>query len=254
MKGNAKPEYTKVEDLPAPRKGRGGYRDKSPEQRCSYTTPDGTPCRAARRRNSNFCIGHDQAWQEQRKLAFALRREATSADDVSTSEGIHHLIQVTIEDLREGRIPVNVANSIGYLAQLLMTNLPPLVKERKANDADDVNVVDIHKRFRQVVADGLLEEQEKEIRSLGDDAYPLQAAKKYADSLRKQGKLKLEDLIRVVRRAYGDSGPPPAASVQVPPSPSAAAAPQPPAPGGSTDPLADFLEQEAALHPPEKEK
>jgi hypothetical protein len=120
-------------------------------------------------------------------VALEAKARLRNSDDTSTAEGIHTLINATIEDVRENRIPINTANCIGYLSQLLMANLERLDKERKANDPDHVNIVDLNKRFHQVLADDMLDKQEEEIRRLGENAFPLQAAKNHAEYLRRKG-------------------------------------------------------------------
>ena len=37
-----------------------------PEKRCKYRTERGTPCRAARRKDSEYCIFHDRDFQRHR--------------------------------------------------------------------------------------------------------------------------------------------------------------------------------------------
>jgi hypothetical protein len=181
--------YTPVEDLPEPRKrpGRhGGYRQPAPDKLCTYVTPEGTPCRAGRMRNSNYCIGHDQQWRENYKAAVMARGQLARSEDACTVEGLFQLIRGTIEAVQEGRIAPNVANSVAYQAQILLTHVSALERERKAHDPDDVPMVDIRSEFTRISADAVLNRHEEEVRRLGNLAFPADAAKNHIAELRRQ--------------------------------------------------------------------
>jgi hypothetical protein len=190
MSANTNPPRTKVEDLPPPRKSRrGGYRQTPPEKLCAYKTSEGTPCRAAKMPNSNFCIAHDFAAREARAQAFETQARLARSEDLSTVEGLHSLMRSTVEGMQNGRIAPNVANSIGYLAQVMLSQLPHLHRERKEKDPNNKPLVELEKRLKQIVADQILDDQEQIIRKLkknGQSAWPLDAAEKFTEELRRK--------------------------------------------------------------------
>ncbi len=152
-----------------------------PEMRCKYRTAKGTPCRAARRKDSEYCIFHDRDFQRHRNEIKGARTMLDRRKKPESAEGIHAVLARNIEELRQGKIEPRVANSIAYHAQILMANLPNLKRERA-----ELIPASIEERFGELVVDAALEECEKEIRKAGDNAYPAKVASRLADQAKER--------------------------------------------------------------------
>lgn len=147
-----------------------------PERRCTYRTQGGTPCRAARRKDSDYCIYHDKNFQKRRNEARACRTILDRRKQPDSAEGIHALLIRNVEELRSGKIEPRVANSIAYQAQLMKANLPELQRERS-----QLLPGHLEERLQNIVVDNMLEECEGEIRDAGDNAHPVKVAQRVAD-------------------------------------------------------------------------
>lgn len=152
-----------------------------PEMRCKHRNAKGTPCRAARRKDSKFCIFHDMEFQKRHNEMKAARKMLDRRKAPDTAEGIHALLLRNIEELRGGKIEPRVANSIAYHAQILMANLRNLKHERA-----ELIPSSIEQRFQELLVDAALEECEKEIRKAGDNAYPAVVARRTADQAKER--------------------------------------------------------------------
>ncbi len=105
-----------------------------PEKRCAHRTQQGAPCRAARWRASRFCIFHDPNFRKLRKHLEERRKSAGRQTPMRTPEGIHQMLEDAAKDVREKRISHSEAGIIGYLGQVMISNLKNLPP------ADDPNV------------------------------------------------------------------------------------------------------------------
>ena len=152
-----------------------------PEKRCKHRTEKGTPCRAARRKESDYCIYHDKEFQERRKEAKAARIMLDRRKRPDSAEGIHALLVRNVEELREGKIEPRVANSIAYHAQVMRSNLGDLQLERS-------KLIPGHMedRLQDLIVDSILDKHEKEIRKAGDNAYPAAVAERMAEQAKAQ--------------------------------------------------------------------
>jgi hypothetical protein len=97
-----------------------------PEKRCGHRTQRGTPCCAARWRASRFCIFHDPNFRKVRKHLAERRESAGKQTTTRTAEGIHQMLENAVQDVREKRISSAEASSIGYLGQVMISNLKNL--------------------------------------------------------------------------------------------------------------------------------
>ena len=147
-----------------------------PEKRCKHRTEKGTPCRAARRKESEYCIFHDREFQQHRNEIKGARTMLDRRKTPDSAEGIHALLIRNVEELRQGKIDPRVANSIAYHAQLLMANLDDLKSERSK-----LIPASVEERFQELIVDHALEECEAEIRKAGDNAYPATVARRTAE-------------------------------------------------------------------------
>ena len=90
---------------------------------CKYIKADGEQCRANAMKNSDYCFAHNPDTQTERHLAVVKgglnsRRVALYLEPLSirTPQEIGLLLEDTINRVRGGEIPSNIANSIGFLA------------------------------------------------------------------------------------------------------------------------------------------
>lgn len=99
---------------------------------CSATKPDDSKCQAPALPGSEFCFFHDPSKAEERREAQAQggrqnrmkTLEATAQDvKVEDSGDARALLVQTINQVRKGEIDPRVANSVGFLANILIKAL-----------------------------------------------------------------------------------------------------------------------------------
>jgi hypothetical protein len=74
-------------------------------------------------RDSEFCAGHDPKWQERRKRTMETRELIRRGRQPRIVEGVFQLVPMMIEDLREGRISVQMASTVGQILQFVINAL-----------------------------------------------------------------------------------------------------------------------------------
>ena len=151
------------------------------EKRCKYRTEKGTPCRAARRKESDYCIFHDKEFRERHQELQAARTMLDRRKTPDSAEGVHALLFRNVEELRQGKIEPRVANSIAYHAQLMMGNLTRLERERSGLIPGTME-----ERLSDLVVDEMLDRAESEIAAGGKNARPVPAAKNYAEHAKRE--------------------------------------------------------------------
>jgi hypothetical protein len=96
---------------------------------CTATKQDATKCQAAAIPGSEFCFFHDPSKAEKRREAQAqggrqnrMKTLEASAPDVKVEDSgdAIALISETINQVRKGQIDPRVANSVGFLANILI--------------------------------------------------------------------------------------------------------------------------------------
>ena len=96
---------------------------------CSATKPDESKCNAAAIPGSEFCFFHDPSNAEKRREAQAqggrqnrMKTLESTAPDVKVEDcgDAIALISETINQVRKGQIDPRVANSVGFLANILI--------------------------------------------------------------------------------------------------------------------------------------
>jgi len=96
---------------------------------CAAKRQDGVVCQTAALLESDFCYFHDPTKADERKQAQALggrqhriRTLNASTPDVTIKEcgDVIALISETINQVRKGTIDPRIANSVGYLANVLI--------------------------------------------------------------------------------------------------------------------------------------
>ena len=104
--------------------------------KCRATTKDGKPCRADAQAGSKYCFFHDpdQAAARQEatvkggragKLATLAQVKPWRGQDVAflhspDTEELVTLLADTIDDVRTGQVDPKIANSVGYLAGIIL--------------------------------------------------------------------------------------------------------------------------------------
>jgi hypothetical protein len=127
----------------------------APKKSCAATKRNGKACEAAALPGSHFCFFHDPAKAAARRKAqsrggLANRMATLPADapDVKVEDGadVVKLLSSTINQVRRGEIDPRVGNSVGYLANIVLTatgqrelesriaELESLVKSRRPSE------------------------------------------------------------------------------------------------------------------------
>ena len=105
---------------------RGGDSASVPEERrCTHVYGDGRRCKQRRWREKELCFHHDPEAAELRKPKGVPVSELRM---ISATE-VHALLTKALEDLQAKRINPGEAYAIGYLAQLVLTNLKAMGEE-----------------------------------------------------------------------------------------------------------------------------
>lgn len=93
------------------------------ENQCNYIKEDGGQCNARPMKESKYCFSHNPDTQVEKHLAvvkggFASKRVELGLEPLSikTPQEISQLLENTINEVRDGRMPPNIANTIGFLA------------------------------------------------------------------------------------------------------------------------------------------
>lgn len=95
------------------------------ERRCTHVMADGQRCRQRRWAGKELCFQHDPEAAEQRKQQ---GKRWSHLRLVSATE-VQEILARTLEKVEQGRLPVNRAYAVGYLAQLLLGNLKEARRE-----------------------------------------------------------------------------------------------------------------------------
>jgi len=96
-------------------------------QRCAQTRANGERCGGFAVIGSAYCFAHDPAQAEKRDDARRRGGEAGRIEPLGESSislrslgDVLGLVELTINDVRAGRVDVKVANAVGYLANVAM--------------------------------------------------------------------------------------------------------------------------------------
>lgn len=94
---------------------------------CQFTKSDGEQCRAKSMAEATFCFSHNPESREDKHLA-VVKGGLNSRNlelnlptlDLKTPQQVIKLLEDTINRVREGGVPPNIANTVGYLAGHLL--------------------------------------------------------------------------------------------------------------------------------------
>ncbi len=97
-----------------------------PEKRCQEKRKNGTQCKAARTRGSEYCLFH-HPFVEQR------RDELDRLDELELrqSSDIHKLLAEAVEGVKSGKLKAQQAYALQGLVKLLRENRQDVVREEK---------------------------------------------------------------------------------------------------------------------------
>src|SRR6266849_5489623 len=118
---------------------------------CCHQHEDGTNCKAPAQSGKDYCFFHDPAQKEKRAEANrnggAMRGRREEAMpllppnlppiSLKTPAAVAGLYEETINHVRQGQIDLRAANTIGYLATMLLTALETTARaERQKEEAE----------------------------------------------------------------------------------------------------------------------
>ncbi len=90
--------------------------------KCTYTKTNGERCGANAMKKSNYCFAHNPDTKEDHSLAVVKGGKSSKRDrlslperDVKTPSDVVEILEETINGVRNGSIPPNVANTIAYI-------------------------------------------------------------------------------------------------------------------------------------------
>ena len=93
--------------------------------KCALIKGNGEQCKGYAVSGSKYCFAHDPAQETKRKQAQRKGGEAgrvatlpESSLSIRNMSDVLELIELTINDVRTGRLDVKVANAVGYLANV----------------------------------------------------------------------------------------------------------------------------------------
>lgn len=91
--------------------------------RCQFIKDSGEQCEGMAMKDATFCFTHNPETQEEKHLASVKGGENSKKNildlesvAVQTPQQVVVLLESTINGVRSGEIPPNIANTIGYLA------------------------------------------------------------------------------------------------------------------------------------------
>lgn len=93
------------------------------ENQCIYIKEDGEQCNAKPIKGSQYCFSHNPDTKIEKHLAVVkggLNSKKVNLNltplSIKEAKEVAHLLEDTINGVRSGEIPPNIANTIGYLA------------------------------------------------------------------------------------------------------------------------------------------
>ncbi|OGM25740.1 hypothetical protein A3D00_03355 [Candidatus Woesebacteria bacterium RIFCSPHIGHO2_02_FULL_38_9] len=93
------------------------------ERQCKYIKDNGEQCSATPMKDADYCFSHNPDTQVEKHLAVVkggLNSKKVNLDlgplSIKDPQEVATLLEDTINGVRSGEIPPNIANTIGYLA------------------------------------------------------------------------------------------------------------------------------------------
>jgi len=105
-----------------------------PDKRCTFLFADGRRCRMLQTRTDSTLCPHHAKEEAQQREAEKLKAElACLSGSVNSVTQICEVLGKVFNALAENRISARTANTLGYLAQLMLQSAPSV--RREVNDA-----------------------------------------------------------------------------------------------------------------------
>ena len=98
------------------------------DRKCKHTLDDGKRCNAYALTDKDYCFSHDPESREAKAIAtrngglvkqIKINGEL-QAIDVKTPKDVVKVLSTTIAEVREGKLPPQIANTIGFLSGHLL--------------------------------------------------------------------------------------------------------------------------------------
>ncbi len=112
---------------------------------CIYIKQDGERCQAKAMKDSEYCFTHNPDTQTEKHLAVVkggLSTKKVKLDleplSIRTPQEVSMLLEDTINQVRSGEMPPNIANTIGYLAGHALKALETAELEQKVIELEAV--------------------------------------------------------------------------------------------------------------------
>jgi len=187
-----------------------------PDKRCAHRTLRGTPCCAARWRAGRFCIFHDPNFRKVRKQ-LEERRKAAGQQQKSThtAGGIQQMLDQAVQDVREKRISPAEGSSIGYLGQVMISNLKNLPPAQDPNTPSRDHIDYLTNNWAEL----LNEKVNQEIARWLPESSPFAVALAERDVVKIAADASAAEAQRAAASAVGATGRSPEAQSPQPPSP-----------------------------------
>ena len=99
------------------------------EKRCQERRKDGTQCKAARRRDSEYCLFHHPYVERHRN-----ELERLSGLELKECSNIHELLAQTVEGVMKGKLTAQQAYALQGLVRLLRENRKDVAREEKEHE------------------------------------------------------------------------------------------------------------------------
>ena len=121
--------------------------NKTIKKQCQALKLDGSRCQAVTLPGSNFCFFHDPTMKETRQAGRSLGGRQTqmktldpASPDVNIKDcqDVARLLSETINQVRKGVLDPRVANSVGYLANVLIRAAEQGETERRLNELESI--------------------------------------------------------------------------------------------------------------------
>jgi len=113
--------------------------------KCKFIKPDDNQCEANAMENSQYCFSHNPEVSEEKKLAVikgGLSPKKNNLDllplEIKNVQDVVNLLEDTINKVRSGKMPVNIANCIGYLSGHLIKALESSEIEERLEELEKI--------------------------------------------------------------------------------------------------------------------
>jgi len=117
------------------------------DNKCNHILDNGERCKAFALKEKDYCFSHDPESREEKALAvrkgglvkpIRINGELAVIQEIETPEDITKVLGQTIREVREGKIPPQMANTIGFLSGHFLRAYEVIETERKIDQIEAV--------------------------------------------------------------------------------------------------------------------